>query len=347
MTDEKENTDELRAGESTMSAEMGKIFDEIEARSDEVEAVEAPEESEVAPAEEIEQEDVSPDSDDDPEHVEEDAEQPDGADAVVAPDHWSAEARERFEAITDTEARRMVLDTRKSLERGYDRKFQDLAEERRQIAEWDSVFAPVEESLKLAGVNRTQAVQRLLAAQQMLERNPRQGIAYLAQQYGVDTTQPVQGEPVDPQIAGLQAELHGVKSLIQQQHEAEQRAKLSAVEKQIEDFRSATGDDGKPMYPHFEKVQGVMARLADVNPDADLPTLYEQAVYADPTTRAEVLAAEQRKVQDALAKEAKQKSAKARKATTPQGAAAGKATVKGATMRESMELAYDKAVSGS
>ena len=107
----------------------------------------------------------------------------------------------------------MVLDVRQSIERGYNRKFEDLAEERRQLSEWDSVFAPVEENLKLAGVSRVQAVQRLLAAQQMLERNPQQGLAYLAQQYGVQQ-QPDHGDPVDPQIAGLQSEVMGLKTTI-------------------------------------------------------------------------------------------------------------------------------------
>ena len=317
-------------------------------RADEVEAVEAPtEEVEAAPAEEIEQEDASPGSDDDPEQVEESDEQDDGPDLIAAPDHWAAEERERFEAIADPEARRMVLDARTSIERGYNRKFQEIAEERRQLSEWDSVFTPVDEKLKLAGVNRVQAVQRLLAAQEMLERNPQQGIAYLAQQYGVDTTQPVQGEPADPQIASLQSEVFGLKSAIQQEREAKQREAVSAVERQIDEFRSAVGDDGKPLHPHFEKVQAVMARLADVNPDADLPTLYEQAVYADPATRAEVLAAEQRARQAEADKAAKAKAAKAKKAVTPKGEAAGKAVAKGADMRESMALAYDRIAAGS
>jgi len=346
MSDEKK--DELPVGESSMRDEMLKTFDEIESRADDVEAVEAPtDEVEDAPAEDIEQEDVSPDSDDEPEHVEESAEQPDGADTVAAPDHWSAEERERFESIADPEARRMVLDKATSLERGFERKFQDLAEERRQLSEWDKVFAPVEENLRLAGVNRVQAVERLLAAQQMLERNPQQGLAYLAQQYGVDLQQPVHGEPVDPQIAGLQSEVMGLKTTIQQQREAEHNARLSTVQKQIEDFRSAVGEDGKPLRPYFDRVQDTMAALANANPESDLATLYDRAVYADPTIRAEIVAAEQRERQRQQEQAAKEKAAKAKKATLPKGGPSGKAALKGATMRETMEMAYDKAMSGS
>ncbi len=340
--------EELRAGESPFHASMAAAFDEIEKRDDAVEA--AKEEHEAvepdAPADDEIEQGASPDEED---HADGEAEQSDGTDAVEPPDHWSAEERERFNAISDPEARRMVLDVRQSLERGYNRKFEDLAEERRQLSEWDKLFEPVDNDLKLAGVSRSQAVQRLLTAQQVLQKTPEQGIRWLAQQYGVDLTQmnPAPTEEADPQYAGLHEKIGSIESQVQGWLSQQQQQQAQAVQQQIEQFRSATDANGKMLHPHFDQVKQHMAALIQTQPDADLEAVYDQAVYANPETRTALLSEREKAARAEADKAAKEKAAKARKATTPKGGNGGKEAPKGGTMRESMELAYDKALTGS
>ena len=341
-------TEELKAGESLFRASMASAFDEIEKRDDAVEAAkeDMAVEHDDAPADEEIEQGVSPDEED---HPDGEAEQRDDADAVEPPEHWSAEERERFKAISDPEARRMVLDVRQSIERGYNRKFEDLAEERRQLSEWDKVFAPMDNDLKLAGVSRTQAAQRLLAAQQMLQQNPQQGLQWLAQQYGVDLNNmnPASNEDVDPQYAGLQQKIGSIESTVNGFLTQQQQAKVQAVQQQIEQFRSASDENGNPLHPHFEKVQQHMAALAERMPDADLESLYDQAVYANPETRTAILSEREKAAKAEAEKAAKEKARKARNASTPKGGSGGKEVPKGKTLRESMELAYDKVQTGS
>lgn len=340
-------TDELKAGDSPFRASMAAAFDEIEARDDAVEAakeeIDAVEET---PADEEIEQGVSPAEED---HAEGKAEQSDGTDAVEPPDHWSAEERERFNAISDPEARRMVLDVRQSIERGYNRKFEDLAEERRQLSDWDKVFAPVDNDLKLAGVSRSQAVQRLLTAQQVLQKTPEQGIRWLAQQYGVDldNMNPASHEEVDPQYAGLQQKIGSIESTVNGFLTQQQQAQVQAVQQQIEQFRSATDANGNPLHPHFEKVQAHMAALAEKQPGADLDALYDQAVYAHPETRTAMLTEREKAAKAEAEKAAKEKARKARNASTPKGGSGGKEAPKGRTMRETMELAYEASQTGS
>lgn len=331
-------SEELKAGESPFRASMAAAFDEIEKRDDDLEAVKAVEET---PAEEEIEQGASPEDED---HDDGEAEQSDGADAVEPPDHWSAEDRERFNAISDPVARQHVLDVRKSLERGYNRKFEELADERRQLSDWEQVFKPVDNDLKLAGVSRTQAVQRLLAAQQMLQNTPEQAIQWLAQQYGVNLTQlnPATEDVADPQYAGLQQKIGSIENQMQGWVNQQQQQRVQSVQQQIEQFRSATDENGSPLHPHFEKVKQHMAAIADAQPDADLAALYDQAVYANPETRTAILSEREKAAKAEAEKATKEKAKRSRNAATPKGGSGGKEAVKGKTLRESMELAYDK-----
>lgn len=330
--------------EKSMREAMEEAFDEIDARADKVEeVVDAPEGE---PTEQESEQGVSPEEEETPDISGEDAEQADGPDAVEPPEHWSAEEKEQFSALTDPEARRMVLKVRQDWERGYDRKFQDLAEERRQLSEWDKVFEPIDNDLRLAGVSRVQATQRLVAAQQMLQQNPAQGIQWLAQQYGVDLNQRQDEPDVDPQYAGLNSKLQAIEQTLMQQRQAEEQSRVQSVVQQIESFKSQTDANGAPLHPHFDKVRSHMAALANAQPDADLQSLYDQAVYANPETRAAMLA-EQERVQKANAdKAAREKAAKAKKAATPKSTGGGIEAVKGKSMRETMAMVYDE-VTGS
>lgn len=340
-------TDELKAGESPFRASMAAAFDEIEARDDAVEAakeeIEAVEET---PADEEIEQGESPEEED---QADGEAEQHDDADAVEPPDHWSAEERERFNAISDTDARHVVLDIGRSFERRFNRKFEDLAEERRQLSDWDKVFEPVDNDLKLAGVSRSQAVQRLLTAQQVLQKTPEQGIRWLAQQYGVDLNNmnPAPPEEVDPQYAGLQQKIGSIESTVNGFLSQQQQAQVQAVQQQIEQFKSATDANGNPLHPHFDKVQQHMAALAEAQPGADLDALYDQAVYANPETRAAVLTEREKAAKAEADRVAKEKAKKARNASTPKGGGGGKEAPKGRTMRETMELAYEASQTGS
>ncbi len=87
----------------------------------------------------------------------------------------------------------------------------------------------------------------------------------------------------------------------------------------IESFKSATDETGNLKHPHFDEIEddmatianGMLARGQTVPP---LDELYERAVYANPTTRANLRAAEQQRAVAKAAEEARAKAAAARKA---------------------------------
>jgi hypothetical protein len=109
--------------------------------------------------------------------------------------------------------------------------------------------------------------------------------------------------------------------LAQQRHEAETR-----VVSTIDQFSAAKGADGKPAHPYFAEVEDRMAQLLLAAQQAGLPNptldeLYDQAVWASPSTRAKQLEATraadeaQRKAEsDKAAAEARAKAEKSRRA---------------------------------
>ena len=69
---------------------------------------------------------------------------------------------------------------------------------------------------------------------------------------------------------------------------------------------------GDPLHNHFESVKGHMSALLQAGQADDLASAYEQAIYANPTTRALVLAEQQTKAKA----EATQKAQAAKNASS-------------------------------
>lgn len=102
--------------------------------------------------------------------------------------------------------------------------------------------------------------------------------------------------------------------------QAQQQAEEQAVDKQVNDFKSAVDEKGQPLHPHFEAVKDHMTFLAQAalaskqQPFPSLKELYETAVWANPTVREQVLTAQRQQEEQKRTEEARAKAAAARKA---------------------------------
>lgn len=247
------------------------------------------------------------------------------AETQVAPTHeapatWPAEKRELF-AKLEPEMQAFVLTRESEREADYTRKTQELADQRKAAEEITSVLEPYKQSLELAGVSPGQAIQRLFAAQRLLETRPLDGLKWLAQQYQVDLSGLSSKEDeayVDPALKGLRDEVTQLKSQLTQRQQQEQQQNVSAVQKQITDFKDSKNEDGTPKYPHFDKIKAVMAPL--VNEGKTLAEAYEVARYTLPEEVARIRDEVAKTAQaEALkkAEEARKAKAKEAKVTTP------------------------------
>ena len=210
------------------------------------------------------------------------------------------------------------------------------SEEKRR---YETMIAPVAESARAKGIPVDQGIQMLVAAQRALDTNPVDAIKHIARSYGVDLatlagTQAADvsqtANPQQPDISALvRQHVQPLLAPIQQRYQAEEQARQQQTVDLVTTFATSPGHE------HFEAVSGhIMALLPIIqqaNPgishDKALQDAYDQATYANPTTRAAIKAAQDAEAEAKRVEAAKQRTTAARRAGSsvtgsPNGAAA-------------------------
>lgn len=220
-------------------------------------------------------------------------------------------------------------------------------------------IAPYQADFAMRGLTPDQAVPILVDTWRNIERNPQAGIAELAGRYGLkvnfgDTppaqtqtaTEPQAGDWVDPNITRLEAEIQALKAkdahreqMTQQQQEAVYRQAYASVNTEIQDFaKSKAAAEGI----NFDLLRPKMAALIVSGEATDLADAYEQAVYANPTTRVLRLTAERKQSEAAAAKASAEKAQAARRAGVINVRADTASPQRGRSIDETMNRVYDE-----
>lgn len=215
---------------------------------------------------------------------------------IRPPASWSATAKAQFAAL-DPLIQQEVLKRERDMDSG-------LAERAGKLKSYeplDQVIEPYRAKMAMAGVEPHQAIQRLLAAQDVLDKNPLQGLLYLAQQYGVHPQvlaqalgQAPQRQALPPEFQAIQTELSTLKQTLTQREQAEAANKNQAIQSQIAAFRS------DPANVYFDNVQNEMGALITAGQARDLGEAYTKACWANDEIRP-LLIADQRKQEVAAA----------------------------------------------
>jgi hypothetical protein len=129
------------------------------------------------------------------------ADRPDRPDAILAPQHWSEADQDAFNSLPD-QAKPLYMEKVRSLESGFNRKFEELAGARKQLESvqdnietlqsvWQ-VLAPHQEQLAAANLTPGEYVGRLVSVAQHLQANPEATIRWLAETHGAISAMPKQ-----------------------------------------------------------------------------------------------------------------------------------------------------------
>jgi hypothetical protein len=234
-----------------------------------------------------------------------------------APTHWPSEKREMFSKLPP-EAQTFILDRHKEMESDYTRKTTELAEQRKPVEEFGKLFEPYKQKLELAGMTPAQVTRQLLAAQNVLEQNPIEGIKWLAQSYKVDLSTLLpkpEDEFSDPKVSALERELNQLKAQLQSREQEVQRQNAAEVNKVITDFASSKNADGTPKYPHFDSLKSLMGPM--VAQGKTMEEAYSLAEYTLPEVRERIASEAAKAAQaEALKKAEDDRKAKAKDART-------------------------------
>lgn len=248
--------------------------------------------------------------------------------AVEPPKSWSADVKAEWSKLPPA-VQQAVLKRETEINEGGRR----WSEEKRQ---YDEVLSPVRGLAQQHGVDERETINRLLSANEWLERDPKGALAAFAKAYGVDLNAPTNSNApqrqADPRIAQLHQEVSGLKTTLQQREIAE-------ASSAIESFASSPGHE------HFETVKARMGQLMEAGQATSLNDAYEQAIWLEPTIRPQLIAAQT--ASDLAARRASEKATadKARAGAlslngSPVGGPAPQAQPEYETVRDAVKAAW-------
>ena len=229
---------------------------------------------------------------------------------VAPPEAWEQKDKDFFLKISDPDTRKWLIDR----DNNYGTKVKDYET---RYAGFDDVFAPFKDRLEATGQQPVQVIDNLLKAQLALEEKPEESFLWLAQRFGVDIKKlaGMQGaaeltgdDPLadlDPKlrdyIKGLEAKVNTVDTRFQSQDEQQAQQMRQRLVDTAKEFRDAKNDKQEPLYPHMANpaVVDYMSTLLKTGvvkvEGGDVLSAYkkayDQAIYAIPEVRAEVVKA--------------------------------------------------------
>lgn len=230
--------------------------------------------------------------------------------ALRPPPGWSIAAKAAFAALPK-DVQEAVVNREKEVDAGFAKLtgYKDL----------DKVIEPHLGKFTMAGVTPAAAIQNLLNAQAVLDRDPVNGIAWLARSYGVDLRQFAQPQangqqqghqpnPLAQYLNPLVQEIQALKGHITTQQQQAADYQRSTALSEIQAFAA------DPKHVYFENLKDDMAARIQSGMAKDLPDAYEQACWSNPQIRAALISEQQAAAQAEAQRKAAEVAAKARQA---------------------------------
>lgn len=239
---------------------------------------------------------------------------------LQAPVHWPAAVREMF-AKWPADVRAQYMDRHKAMEADYTKKTQELAPIRRLNEELDEIFKDDDQDMKQNGVTRVQAIRELMGMHRRWRADPAAYLKYVAELSNIDIKTLASTPSADPAgdsplVKELRKQVETLTGNLSKVTGAQNDQQLNAHLTQVQQFAEEKDAQGNKLRPYFDDVTkdvAALIRAARANGETlTLQDAYDRAVYANPTTRAKVLAAQdaERRAKEEAERKAKADAAK-------------------------------------
>lgn len=269
--------------------------------------------------------------------------------SIEAPAHWPANVREMFAKQTP-EAKKFLLERHKAMEADYTRKTQELAGTKKLHDTIEEGFKPYDEEMRQLGISRDAALRELFGWHARWKADPAAYIRSVAELSKIDLKALVEGGAGEeaPALVALRNELKELRDWKTQFTGGQQKQQHEATMQQVEQFADEKDAQGKPLRPYFDEVAQDVAALIRAEKSQgktlSLQDAYDRACYANPTTRAKVLAADEakRKAKDDADRKARAEAARkaADGTVTGEGSASSVAAKTDGSVRGDLEAAF-------
>jgi hypothetical protein len=219
--------------------------------------------------------------------------------AVDAPGHWPKDLQDQFSEL-DKASQDILIERDKTWEAQTTRKSMELSDQAKFAETVQGMLSPEQtQSLRLSGQTQLDFLSQITAAADLMRKDPRGYIEWIATQSKVDLTS--YGSDPDDLFGGnvpdeskddtTQISRDDVEELVAHRMESERSNAL------IASFTGSTDEKGEALYPHFEALQTKMGMVMQSDnelksmPDSmdKLVKAYDMAVYLDPVLREEAI----------------------------------------------------------
>lgn len=227
--------------------------------------------------------------------------QPETATSLEPLRQWPEDVKTRFKALP-VEMQQFMLERHKETDTAFHSKSQELAKRAARYSELDEVMQENADVLATVGRTVPQLVQESINLHQFAARNPMGFLQWFCERNGIAPQQLAQQQQqrvqqVNPETAALQERLEELSTW---KTELEQRAEQQEAERQNADLSAwayEKGPDGKPVRPHVDalikRMVPIIQYIRSEQPQKPhreiLQEAYDQAAYADPTIRTQIL----------------------------------------------------------
>ncbi len=243
---------------------------------------------------------------------------PGAVEPIAYPKSWKADLAPHWEKMP-RELQDYVTNTR---EKDYLNGLEQYKSGHNAYSQFAEVLQPYMPRINSLGMHPAEAVRALMNADWALSQGtPEQKAAMLGQicqNYGIDprTIVPAGEAPFRTEgETALAKKYDGLAANVNQFIQSQMNEKRAGIDKEVAAFAA------DPMHPHFDEVADHIARLITADRNISLADAYEQAVWANPTTRAKAL--------ETLNKENEKKAREAREAAATAARTTRLANVRG------------------
>lgn len=229
----------------------------------------------------------------------------------AAPKSWAKEQHERW-AKLDKDTQDYIELRERQAEEG-------ITRYSRELKSLNDAITPYQDVIKATGVDAPTAIKALMEAhKQMSTSDPAARAAYfakMAKHYGIDPAmlQATQQTDEPASVKELRERTDRIEREQRQRTESEQKAFREKIASDVSAFADAKDDKGQPKHPYFDEcAEHIVALIHAGHP---LEQAYEQAIWANPVTRAKENARLQSESEASLRAKAKKEAETARTAS--------------------------------
>ena len=276
---------------------------------------------------------------------------------VEAPKSWAADAKELY-SKADPKLQAYIAQRESQMSQGVQQIRTQLGAKAQLADQFREAVLPYEPIIRSEGGTPIGAVKDLLNTAYILRTGSPQAKAELVrgvcQQFGIDMGQLAVEQPqIDPHLQDIASRLQRTEAALQAQQRAASQQVLSGATGAIEAFAAEKDAQGNPLRPHFEAVRDDLisdvAAVRQANPSMPhaqvLQKAYERAVWANPDTRAKLIAAQNAAAQTAARETAARAGRAAVSVTGAPGVSASAARKSNQSVEADLSEAWDHAVS--